>query len=289
MINSACIRLSMLPFKGLAAGLAAMTLCIIRISGAAAADTDLKIFDTHVHYSRDAWGVYPPYKILKKLEAAGVYRALVSSTPDDGTLKLHGQDKKRFIPALRPYRGAIGSGNWVQDSGLIGYLEGRLKNGIYKGIGEFHLFEVAPSDLKPLKAVTALALKYGVHLFVHSGAAPVEALFKMSPQVKVHWAHAGMNEPPTVVGDLLDKYQNLTVELSFRDGDIPGVTGIDPAWLAVFQRHPDRFMIGSDTYVTPRWDDYPGLIDSHRSWLKHLPRPLAEAIAFKNAERVFGN
>ena len=36
------------------------------------------------------------------------------------------------------------------------------------------------------------------------------------PAVKVLWAHAGMHEPPEVVGAHLDRYPRLWTELSFR-------------------------------------------------------------------------
>jgi predicted TIM-barrel fold metal-dependent hydrolase len=42
------------------------------------------------------------------------------------------------------------------------------------------------------------------------------------------------------------------------------------------------------TYVTGRWDQYGRLIDEHRRWLAHLPKAAAEAIAWRNAQRLFG-
>ena len=47
---------------------------------------ELPIFDTHIHYSQPDWQVFTPERILAILDRAGVRRALVSSTPDDGTL-----------------------------------------------------------------------------------------------------------------------------------------------------------------------------------------------------------
>ena len=53
-------------------------------------------------------------------------------------------------------------------------------------------------------------------------------------------------------------------------------------------RHADRFMIGSDTYLTSRWEAYGDLIAQHRAWLAQLPPETARAIAFDNAARLFG-
>lgn len=47
-------------------------------------------------------------------------------------------------------------------------------------------------------------------------------------------------------------------------------------------------MVGSDTWVNSQWDHYEPIIASNRQWLSLLPRPVAEKIAFRNAERLFG-
>jgi predicted TIM-barrel fold metal-dependent hydrolase len=56
----------------------------------------------------------------------------------------------------------------------------------------------------------------------------------------------------------------------------------------MFQKHPGRFMIGTDTYVTSRWGSYLELIEEHRAWLGQLPRDVAEKIAYRNAVSLFG-
>ena len=66
--------------------------------------TDFPIFDTHLHYSQDAWGLFSPQDIISLMDQAGVYRALLSSTPDDGTLQLFQFAPGRIVPVLRPYR-----------------------------------------------------------------------------------------------------------------------------------------------------------------------------------------
>ena len=54
-----------------------------------------------------------------------------------------------------------------------------------------------------------------------------------------------------------------------------------------FLRHPDRFLAGTDTWMTSRWDALPGSVTEVRSYLSQLPRDVAEKIAFRNAERLF--
>lgn len=252
------------------------------------AQAPLPIFDTHMHYSAAAWEPLPPGAVAKLLEAAGVKWALVSSSPDDGTLKLHEYDRARFMPVLRPYRGAVGAGQWARNAATPAYLAGRLKKGIYKGIGEFHLWDVADARTPVLREVIGLALQHDILLHVHAGAAPVRALFAQAPGLRILWAHAGMIAPPGEVGRMLDTHANLWAELSFRGDEILNGDGLDPAWRRLLLAHSDRFMIGSDTYVNSRWEAYGALIATHRRWLALLPPQIAKAIAHRNAARVLG-
>ena len=66
----------------------------------------------------------------------------------------------------------------------------------------------------------------------------------------------------------------------------PGGT-IDPAWRALMIRHADRFLAGTDTWVTSRWEALPGSVADVRTYLSQLPPDVAEKIAYKNAERLF--
>ena len=100
---------------------------------------ELPIFDTHIHYSRPDWHVLDPARVLAILDQAGVQRALVSSTPDDGTVQLYAAAPQRIVPFLRPCRTREDMGSWHSDPAVQTYVEERLKRGIYKGIGEFHL------------------------------------------------------------------------------------------------------------------------------------------------------
>lgn len=264
----------------------AILLSLLAPSGAAA-QSKLPIVDTHVHYSKDAWGAYPPRAVFKLFEEAGVRRALVSSTPDDGTLKLYEADPKIVVPMLRPYREGSDLSSWFRNQSIFDYVVKRIERNIYRGIGEFHLLGEAESKTKQMRSVIALAVKRNIHLHVHSDATPIRALISIDPRVKILWAHAGMSEPANVVMAVLDEFPNVTTEISFRDGDILSGDDLDPDWRVLLIRHQDRIMIGTDTFITPRWDEYGSLIDAHRAWLKKLPRDVAEKIAHKNAERIF--
>ena len=94
-----------------------------------------------------------------------------------------------------------------------------------------------------------------------------------------------MTASPAVVARLLDAHPNLWVELALRTDVAPGGQ-LDPDWASVFERYPDRFMVGTDTWVVSRWTRLPALMAEVRSWLRQLPADLAAAIAYGNAERV---
>jgi len=110
-----------------------LLLALLVVLGAAApAAAQFPIFDAHIHYSRPDWDVYTPERALSILAAAGVRRAIVSSTPDDGTLRLYEKAPKGVVPFLRPYRTRDDMGSWPSDPGVQAYVEERLKRGIYR-------------------------------------------------------------------------------------------------------------------------------------------------------------
>jgi len=87
---------------------------------------------------------------------------------------------------------------------------------------------------------------------------------------------------------MLKKHRNLWADLAFRT-DHASNDKVDAAWRAVFLQFPDRFMVGTDSYTPERWHYVQGHADWSRRWLGDLPRDVAERIAWKNGEEVFGS
>src|SRR5947199_1822853 len=211
------------------------------------------VFDAHIHYSRPDWDAYPPERALALLARAGVRRALGSSTPDDGTLELYERAPTVVVPFLRPYRTREDMGGWHADGGVAEYVEERLKRGIYRGIGEFHLGG-ADVDAPVVRRIAELAAERDLFLHAHVDADTIEKLLARYPKVRFLWAHAGMSANAETVGRLLDRFARLWVELALRSDVAPGGR-LDPEWRARFLRHADRFMVGPDTCVTSRSGD----------------------------------
>jgi hypothetical protein len=251
------------------------------------ADTMLPIFDTHVHYNRDDWASFSPQAVIALLQHAGVTRALVSSTPDDGTLMLYRQDTKRIIPVLRPYRTPADRVDWFGSAEVLAYVEQRLARRIYRGIGEFHLTDVNNAATAQMARLIQDAVNHELVLHVHSDAEAIRELFTIDTQVRILWAHAGMSAPPSLVGELLDSHPGLWTEVSLRAGDIAPNGRLDAEWRALFLRHPERFMVGTDTWATFVWPDYVEVVREHRGWLSQLPKDVAAKIAYDNAARLF--
>src|SRR5919202_668384 len=88
--------------------------------------TDLPIFDAHLHYNRDQWSVYSADDVLRLIDQAGVYKAFVSSTPDDGTMALYQRAPDRIVPSVRPYRVPNDEFAWMRDPSLVDYVQSEL-------------------------------------------------------------------------------------------------------------------------------------------------------------------
>jgi amidohydrolase family protein len=263
-------------------GLTALLLVAVGPAGAG----DLPLFDTHIHYSRPDWSVHSPAEVLQMLAAAGVTRALVSSTPDDGTVRLWEQDPRRIVPELRPYRTPSDASSWYRDPAVLAWVEERLRRGIYKGIGEVHL-SVGAGRGPVLGRFVALAVARSLVMHAHADAEAVRELIALDPRVRVLWAHAGMTAGPAEVHAMLDRYPTLRVELALRT-DVAPAGALDPEWRALFLRYPDRFCVGTDTWVTSRWAELGRSLAVVRGWLAELPPDVAQRIAFANAARLYG-
>jgi len=274
------------------AGLSWVAVLTLLPFGSTAQDR-LRLFDGHIHYSVGAPKQYPPGKAIAILDEAGIGRALLSSTPNDGTIQLHKLFPERFIPELRPYRKtrdfetwSVERASWYRDPATVTFIEQELKRGIYRGIGEFHL-DGDEADTPVIRAIVDIAVARSLWLHAHSDAAAVEKLFSFNPGARIVWAHAGMSTPPEMIDRWLARYPALWAELSYRDV-VAGGGELDPQWKALFLKYPDRFIYGSDTWIPPRWGEVVALAERARGWLAQLPSDVAENIAFRNAERIFG-
>lgn len=245
----------------------------------------LPIFDSHLHYSHDAWEQLPPKVAIALLREAGLKAAMVSSSSDEGTQRLYAEAPDLVIPVLRPYRVRGELSTWVRDATVPAYLESRLKAHRYAALGEYHVYG-ADADLPVMRRVVELAREHKLYLHSHSDADAIERQFKQDPNARILWAHSGFDAPDKV-REMLRKHKNLWCDLAFRS-DHASNGKVDPAWRAAFMEFPDRFMVGTDTFTPERWHFVVEHANWSRQWLADLPAEVAERIAYKNGETLFG-
>jgi len=243
------------------------------------AQESLPIADAHVHYSHDSVDLTPPERVIELMQSANLKFALVSSSDDKGTQILSALAPELIVPSLRPYRRRGETSTWYQDPKALEYVEDLLSKNRYASIGEFHLFGDS-ADLPIPRRIVELAEDYNLLLQAHSDMEAVERLLAQSDTVKVIWAHSGF-EGPKEISEMLDKHDRLWADLAFRSE--VGSGGLSDDWRQLFLDHPDRMMLGTDTYTPERMYFIPDHAASVRVWLDTLPKDVAENVAWKNA------
>lgn len=257
----------------------------LAVTSIAGAQAPLPIFDAHLHYSHDAWDRLPPSAAVALMRQAGLKAAMVSSSSDDGTQMLHAAAPDLVLPVLRPYRSRGEIGSWMHDASVIPHLEARLAKHRYVAIGEYHVYG-ADADTPVVRRVVELARQHRLYLHSHSDADAIERQFRQDPQARILWAHAGFDRPERV-REMLRRHPNLWCDLAFRSDHASGGR-VDPAWREAFLEFPDRFLVGTDTFTPERWHYVVEHARWSREWLADLPPAVAEQIAWKNGERLFG-
>jgi hypothetical protein len=262
-----------------------LLIVLLTLARMACAAEPLPIFDAHVHYSQETWARIPPKEAIALLRKAGVKRALVSSSNDDGNQKLFAEAPDLIVPSLRTYRRAGDINTWMRDEGVARYMEERLKKYRYAAIGEFHVYG-ADAEAPVAKRIVQWAKEYKLVLHAHSDADAVERIFKLDPDARVLWAHSGFDRPDKV-REMLRKHKNLWCDLAFRNDHAAGGK-LDADWRAAFMEFPDHFMVGTDTFTPERWHYVIEHANWSRAWMADLPREVAEKIAYRNGDAVFG-
>lgn len=243
------------------------------------------IFDVQVHYNEDAWKAYSPKVILNTAKKVNVPWMAVSSTPNDGTFRLGGNEAVRVVPLFAPYRSAADRDDWFQKVEIIPLLEAALASGRYRGIGEFHLYD-GQVDTPVVRRLVELAAEHRLVLSAHSDPNAVRQLFALDPGVRILWAHAGMTTNAATVEEMLGRYSNLWAELSHRT-DVAPRGKLAPEWREMLLRYPRRFLLGSGTYSNEHWQQFRYGMVRYRDWLEDLPSDVAERIAYLNGLELF--
>ena len=189
--------------------------------------------------------------------------------------------------------------------GAAARLEAELGTSSARVIGEVHLRQVGrrtierdPADLA-FGRILEVAARRAVPIVIHyeltdaAAAATLERALGAHRKATLVLAHAGEGPPARVEG-LLARNPNLLVDLSGmhfqRKPALASETGpLDPAWKALIEKLPDRFLMGVDVWA-PRLFE-PAMLDRLFRWtrrvLGELRPDVAERVAYKNAAALF--
>lgn len=255
---------------------------------AAAPQPSPPLFDAHLHYNWEPVPHLPLEQVLALFREQNVMGILATSRPNDGTRALYEakQNDVWVVPFIRPYRVRPDIQTWMSDPQTEELIATEFKRGYYRGIGEFHLSGRA-AEAPQVRTTVEFAVKHGLYLHAHADDEALEILYRHSPEARIIWAHTGFSTSPAQVEAYLQRYPALWCELSYRYGITDGGGRLTPEWKALFEKYPDRFLIGSDTWINQRWDSYGSIMAGYRGWLAQLPTSVAEQIAFRNGERLF--
>jgi hypothetical protein len=263
------------------------------------------LFDTHLHYNQEAWdgntGPYPPAEALARMQRNNVTAIIANSRPNAGTQTLAAARETRaagvaVVPFVRLYRNRDDYSNWFHDETIHDMVQAELARGTasgpYRGIGEFHLYESANANGPVAKKLIALAERQKLAVLAHVDDVAIDLLMANAPSkgrdLRLIWAHTGIGGAPIErVQALLERYPLLMGELSYRPGLTCEGGRLCPEWRALILKYPERFMIGSDTWVNQRWSAYDELMRGYRTWLGDLPPDVAKRIAWGNAAALF--
>jgi hypothetical protein len=257
------------------------------------------LFDAHLHYNDEAVEAYPIADVLARLQRAGVRAIVANSRPNDGTKALAAAREARakagvaVLPFVRPYRDRADYASWHSDPSIADLVESELAAGTaagpYRGLGEFHLYDSANADGPIARRLMQLAAQRGLVVLAHVDDVAIDKLLAHAPDARLVWAHTGIGGVPIErVRALLVRHPTLMGELSYRPGLLQGDGRLSAPWKALLTEMPERFFVGSDTWINARWADYESLMGEARRWLGELPPAAARRIAWENGARLYG-
>jgi len=189
----------------------------------------------------------------------------------------------------------------------------------WRGVGELllrhddltnlTLGEVARANHQALSAVLEFCRGEDLPVLIHTNCTSVgshdafeylhelQALLTSFPKLTVVWAHCGISRRvrhknyTEMLSQLLRMHEHLHLDLSWVVYDDVVCSGSrrtlvpHPRWLNLIRTFPDRFMIGSD--LVGHFDHLDAALARYQGLLDALSDPLAENVAFQNADRIW--
>lgn len=159
--------------------------------------------------------------------------------------------------------------------------------------------EASRADMRSFDRLVTLAEQNDLPILIHSniGSAwleqptyqsEIEYLVRNHPRARIIWAHAGISRRivipnhTEIIAGMLRQYPNLKVDISWVifDQEIAPNNVLNPAWPALIEQFPDRFIIGSD--VVGVFTQYQATIQRYYLLLDALRPETARKVAREN-------
>jgi len=167
-----------------------------------------------------------------------------------------------------------------------------------------------PGDHPWMLILSDIAAEYNLPLDIHiePNAETIpgfEKLIAHNPKTKIIYDHAGWYNTgkgtAEWLGEMMAKYPNLYANIKLRQptNDEQKIVRIlddngkiISDWLELFQKNPEKFMIGSDVKFDRQSEtsenNYDRIFISYKNFLAQPPIDLAKKIAITNAQTIFG-
>ena len=273
--------------RSLARSLALAGLASLPLGWSSAGMAQTPLFDAHLHYNAEQRAAIEPRAILETLESNGIEHAVVTSRPPENARLLAELAPDRIVPFLGVYRAKADKETWMHRPDLPARVETWLDQGDYRGLGELHIFG-RDRDSQTFKRLVEIAAERELVLMIHGDLAIIDRVFEIAPTVDVLWAHLGDQPDPTILRAALARHpEHLFIDTSVRDERFLDSDGqLLPEWRALFVDHPNRFVVGVDTYSLARWQRFDEAADTIRQWLDQLPESVARRLARENAREL---
>jgi hypothetical protein len=194
--------------------------------------------------------------------------------------------------------------------------------GVFTGIGEFSIHkefvsakiagEVASLQDPALDRLIDFATEVGLVVLIHNDvdvpfakpgsepayAAQMKALFKRHPKTTFIWAHIGVGriirpvkEQAAIVEDIISDPQLSNVHFDISWDEVAKYVVASPESIrnaaAVVNRHPERFLFGTDEVAPPNQEKYLKVYNLYEPLWKLLTPAASEKVRLGNYERIF--
>ncbi len=218
------------------------------------------------------------------------------------------QQRDRFAPLICGFN--------PTDRHGVRHIERMMRRpGFWRGVGEvllrhddltnLTLEETARANHPAMLPVYAFCEEYGLPILLHQNSSSVgrhdeyvylhelEEVLSLHPRLTVVWGHCGLSRRVfhehyhEMVDRMLSTYPRLNVDASWVgfDDEMCACGLVRPEWIALVERHADRFMIGSDLV-----GHFAGLEERllrYSPLLQRLSDAARRRVAHGNAARIF--